>query len=263
MKFNQEPLSRSQQIGYGVAGLIGTMVFAELVLRSGLTSKPGLPMPSSVISGVGELASDAVFWEAVAFTLQEWLLGLSVATVVGVLLGGLMGAFTKVFVAFELPVEVFRVLPSVAIGPILVLILGAGMLPLALTVALASVWPILLNTMYGVRGTDATAVQTARSLGLGSLGLLARVKVPYSLPFAFTGIRVAASIGLIVAVSAELLIGNGQGIGGYILVNSANATNLDLVYAATVVAGILGVAISGILTMLDHNLFGWKKGLAQ
>ncbi|NLU82218.1 ABC transporter permease subunit [Rhodococcus sp. HNM0569] len=263
MSLLAEPLSRGKQVAYGVAGVVGTAMVAELVLRSGVIDKPGLPVPTNVVRGVGSLLGEDSFWQGVSFTLQEWMLGLAFATVAGVVLGGLMGAFSKVFVAFELPVEVFRVLPSVAVGPVLVLLIGAGMLPLSITVALACVWPILLNTMYGVRGTDATAVQTARTLGLSSLGILARIKIPSALPFAFTGIRVSASIGLIVAVSAELLIGNGEGIGGYILVNSANSTNLDVVYAATVVAGVLGVVVSGVFAVVDNKVFAWKKGLAQ
>ncbi|MGC5164678.1 ABC transporter permease [Rhodococcus sp. 105337] len=263
MKLLNEPLDRSKQFTYGVIGTVGLCVLAELVLRSGVTDKAGLPIPSNVLSGVGALFGDTNFWIAVSFTLQEWLLGVVMATVVGVLLGSMMGAFGTVFRAFEFPVEVFRVLPSVAVGPILVLLFGAGMFPLSVTVALACVWPVLLNTLYGVRGADATAVQTARTLGLTQLGILFRIKIPSALPFAFTGIRVAASIGLIVAVSAELLIGNGEGIGGFILVNSANATNLDIVYAATLVAGVLGVLVSGALALVDNRLFAWKKGLAQ
>lgn len=263
VRYVSEPLSRSRVIGLGIVGTVGTAVIAELILRSGLVTKAGLPIPTKVLGGVGDLLSDGTFWAAVGFTLQEWLLGLLIAAVAGVILGGLMGAFTSLYVAFELPVEVFRVLPSVAVGPILVLLFGSGMLPLSLTVALSCVWPILLNTLYGVRGTDVTAVQTARTFGIGALGILARVKIPSALPFAFTGIRISASIGLIVAVSAELLIGDGQGIGGYILVNSVNASSLDVVYAATLVAGVLGVLVSGVFAIVDARAFGWKKGLAQ
>ncbi|UUZ60312.1 ABC transporter permease [Nocardioides sp. B-3] len=167
------------------------------------------------------------------------------------------------FIAFELPVEVFRVLPSVALGPILMLLIGSGMLPLSLTVALACVWPILLNTMYGVRATDPTAVQTGQTFGLSSLGVLFRIKLPSALPFTFTGIRVAASIGLIVAVSSELLIGNGRGIGGFILLRTSQSSDTDLVYAATLVAGLMGIVISTLLATIDAKVFGWKKGLAQ
>lgn len=263
MKLMREPLSGRRQALLGVVGTLGTMLVVELLVRSGLLDVPGVPVPSGVLAGVVDLLPEADFWSEVLFTLGEWMLGLLVATVVGVVVGGLMGAFSSAFLAFEWPVEAFRVLPSIAVGPILVLIIGAGMLPLSLTVALSCVWPILLNTMYGVRSTDTTAVATARSFGSNDLAVLRQIKVPSALPFAFTGVRIAASIGLIVAVSAELLIGSGSGIGGYILANTANATNLDVVYAATLVAGVLGVLVNVALARVDEVLLGWKKGLAQ
>lgn len=263
MKLLKEPLSGRSRAVLGVVGVVGSAAVAEMLLRTGIIDVPGLPVPSHVLRGVVNLFPQGVFWDQVLFTLGEWMLGLLIATVAGVLVGGLMGAFRSVFIAFEWAVESFRVLPSVAVGPILVLLLGAGMLPLSLTVALSCVWPILLNTIYGVRGTDTTAVQTARSFGANDLGVLRQVKIPSALPFAFTGVRVAASIGLLVAISAELLIGSGNGIGGYILTNTANATNLDLVYAATLVAGLLGVLVNLVLAWVDGVLLRWKKGLAQ
>ncbi|WP_029431243.1 ABC transporter permease [Blastococcus sp. URHD0036] len=263
MKLLHEPLSGQRQVVLGVVGVVGTAAVWEGVIRSGLLDVPGLPLPSGVVRGVGDLLPDSTFWDAVVFTLGEWMLGLAIAAVVGVLVGGLMGAFRSAFLVFEWPVEAFRVLPSVAVGPILVLVIGQGRLPLSLTVALACVWPVLLNTMYGVRSTDTTAVMTAKTFGYGGLAVLRSIKIPSALPFAYTGVRIAASIGLLVAVSAELLIGNGSGIGGYILSNTANATNLDLVYAATLVAGVLGVTVNLVMAKLDDVLFGWKKGLAQ
>lgn len=263
MKITREPLTTRRAVVLGVVGVVGSAVLAEIVLRSGVIPATGLPVPSGVLAGVVNLLPDATFWSEVAFTVGEWFLGLLLATVAGVVVGGLMGAYLPVFLAFEWPVEAFRVLPSIALGPILVLILGAGMLPLAVTVALACVWPILLNTMYGVRSTDSTAVQTARTFGASDLQILREIKVPSALPFAFTGVRIAASIGLIVAVSSELLIGNGQGIGGYILTNTVNATNLDVVYAATLIAGVLGVLVNLAFAKVDDVVFAWKKGLAQ
>lgn len=258
-----EPLRRGQRIALGIAGVLGCSALWEAAVRSGVLATPGLPVPSRVFAGALALLPEPTFWEAVGFTLVEWLSGLLVATVAGVVTGGLMGAFAPVAVALAAPVEVLRVLPAIAVGPILVLLLGSGMLPLSLTVALACVWPILLNTMYGVRATDPVAVRTARTFGLSELAVLGRITLPSALPFAFTGVRVAASIGLIVAVSAELLIGGGQGIGGFVLVQSANAANLDTVYAATLVAGIIGVAASGGLAAVDRTVFAWKQGLAQ
>src|SRR5699024_10535696 len=95
------------------------------------------------------------------------------------------------------------------------------------------------------------------------LQILSRIKIPTALPFAFTGIRISASIGLLVAVSVELLVGNGSGIGGFILTQSANAANLDIVYAATVIAGVIGVLVNVVLARADSLAFAWKTGLDQ
>ncbi|MBB3036795.1 ABC transporter permease [Hoyosella altamirensis] len=263
MKLIREPLSIKQQVAYGVAGTIGISALTEGLLRSPVIDKPGLPIPSAVLSESIALLGNSAFMTEVWFTMRQWALGLLIAAIAGVVLGGLMGAFRKVFIAFELPVEFFRPLPSIAIGPILVLVLGAGMLPLSLTVAIACMWPILLNTMYGVRGTDLVAVQTARTFGESALGVFARIKLPSALPFAFTGMRVAASIGLIVAVSAELLIGSGDGIGGFILLHGSVSTDMDPIYAATLIAGVIGVLVSLLFVVIDSTLFRWKKGLAQ
>lgn len=262
MKLIHEPLSTRRQIILGIVGVLGVAAVGELVTRTVVT-KEGLPVPSKVVASLGDLLADGEFWGAVGFTVTEWLVALIMATIVGVLVGAAMGASKAAMITFALPVEAFRVLPSIALGPILVLLLGSGMLPLSITVALACVWPILLNTMYGVKGADTTAIQTAESFGLSRSQVVRRVILPSALPFAFTGVRVAASIGLIVAVSAELLVGGGNGIGGYILFNSANATNLDLVYAATLVAGVIGVLLSLVMSAIDAKVFNWKKGLAQ
>ncbi|WP_191563983.1 ABC transporter permease [Janibacter melonis] len=262
MKLIHEPLSIRRQAVLGAAGVVGSALVVEVLMRT-VVSKDGLPVPSRVLGSLGSLFADASFWRAVGFTLAEWVLALVMATVLGVVVGASMGASRMAMITFELPVEAFRVLPSIALGPILVLLLGQGMLPLSITVALACVWPILLNTMYAVRGADTTAIQTARSFGLSRAAVVRRVVLPAALPFTFTGVRVAASIGLIVAVSAELIVGGGSGIGGYILLNSANATDLDLVYAATLVAGVLGVVVSTLMSVVDARVFGWKKGLAQ
>lgn len=263
MQLIHEPLSRRREILLGVVGVLGTALLLEVLIRTDIVSGSGLPLPTAVADQSLALLGNSEFWRQISFTFREWMLGLLVASVVGVVLGGLMGAIPTIFTMFALPVEILRPLPAIAIGPLLVLLIGAGMLPLALTVAVACTWPILFNSMYAVRAVDPLAIQTARTLHVSRLGILTHIRLPAALPFMFTGIRVAASIGLIVAVSAELLFGSGNGIGGYILLASTSAANLDEVYAATLVAGLLGLLVSGILAVVDKLAFGWKKGLAQ
>lgn len=263
MQLIREPLSRRNEVILGIVGVLGSALVLEVCIRTDIIAGVGLPLPTAVAEQAWGLLGDGHFWDQILFTLKEWMLGLLIATVAGVVLGGLMGAVPTVFQMFLLPVEILRPLPSIAIGPLLVLIIGAGMLPLSLTVAIACMWPILFNAMYAVRAVEPVAIQTARTLHISPVSIMAQVRFPAALPFIFTGIRVAASIGLIVAVSAELLFGAGKGIGGYILLASTSASNLDAVYAATLIAGVLGVLVSGAFAVLDKVAFGWKEGLAQ
>lgn len=263
MQLVREPLCRRNEIVLGIVGVLGSALVLEVLIRTSIVSSIGLPVPTAVAEQAWGLLGDGNFWDQILFTLREWMLGLLIATVVGVVLGGLMGAVNTIFTMFVLPVEILRPLPSIAIGPLLVMLIGAGMLSLSLTVAIACMWPILFNAMYAVRAVDLIAIQTAQTLHISRLGIITHVRLPAALPFMFTGIRVAASIGLIVAVSAELLFGSGRGIGGYILLESTSASNLDAVYAATLVAGLLGVLVSGLFAAVDKVAFGWKEGLAQ
>ncbi|TNM36537.1 ABC transporter permease [Nocardioides albidus] len=262
MQLIHEPLSRRSEVVLGVAGVLGSALVLELLIRLEIVTGSGLPLPSAVADQARGLLGDVDFWSQILYTLREWMLGLAIASVAGVVLGGLMGASRTVFKLFALTVEILRPLPAIAVGPLLVLLIGDGMLPLAVTVAIACTWPILFNSMYAAKAVDPVAIQTARTLHVSPLGILTRIRLPAALPFMFTGIRVAASIGLIVAVSAELLLGNGVGIGGYILLASTSASNLDAVYAATLVAGVMGVLVSVLFAVADRLLFGWKAGLA-
>lgn len=263
MDLIHDPLPLGRRIILGVVGVVGTAAVVEGLIRGHIIGGVGLPLPSAVMRQAFHLIGDGAFDSQILYTLREWMLGLLIASVVGVVLGGLMGASKTIFEMCTLVVEVLRPLPAIAVGPLLVLVIGTGMLPLSLTVALACLWPILFNAMYGVRAVDPLMIQTARTLHVPSAGIMSRVRLPAALPFMFTGIRVSASIGLIVAVSAELLIGSGSGIGGYILLVSANAANLDVVYAATLVTGVMGVLVSGVFALVDRYAFAWKKGLSQ
>src|SRR5690606_26463328 len=104
-------------------------------------------------------------------------------------------------------------IPSVALIPLAILILGQGTDMKVALVIYASVWPILFNTIYGVRDVDPVAKETARTFRLNRFGVLTRVSLPWAAPFAATGIRISAAIALIVTISAELLAGSASGIG--------------------------------------------------
>ena len=155
-------------------------------------------------------------------------------------------------------VEFMRPIPSVALIPLGILLWGQGLSMKVILVAYATVWPILFNTIYGVRDVDPIAVQTARCFGLGSIAILRRISLPSAAPLIFTGIRISASIGLIVVVGSELLASAQSGIGSYILFVSLNGGQMDSVIAGAAIAGIVGALINSVLEQIDRRLFAWR-----
>jgi NitT/TauT family transport system permease protein len=125
-------------------------------------------------------------------------------------------------------------------------------------VAYATAWPILFNTVYGVHDVDPIAVQTARCFGLKQRAIHWRISLPSAAPLVFTGIRISASIGVIVVIAAELLASADSGIGSYILFVSTQGGHMDSVLAGAAIAGILGVLINSFFDLIDRRAFAWR-----
>jgi len=155
-------------------------------------------------------------------------------------------------------IEFMRPIPSVALIPLGILLWGQGFSMKVILVAYAATWPILFNAVYGVHDVDPIAVQTARCFGLKQSAILRRICLPSAAPFIFTGIRISASIGLIVVIGAELLASADSGIGSYILFVSSNGGQMDSVLAGAAIAGIIGAIINSALGLIDRRVFGWR-----
>ena len=173
--------------------------------------------------------------------MQAALIGLGIAIVVAVPVGVVLGLADTTYRATVVIIEFLRPIPSVALIPLAILIYGRGTEMKVSLVVFACVWPILFNTIYGMHAVDPVAADTAKVFGLGRLQTSARVHLRSASPFIFTGIKIAAGIAVILAVSAELLAGGSEGIGIRML-ESASVGDQLTVYAITIVAGLLGLA---------------------
>jgi NitT/TauT family transport system permease protein len=241
----------------GAAGLAVPLVLLEIAARGGLVDEAVLPPATVVIGSAVRLLGDAGFLVHVAGTLVAWGLGLAIATMVAVPLGAALGSSRPLRIAGLSVVELLRPIPSVALVPIAILLLGRGLDMKVAVVAYASTWPILLNTITGMREVDPLARETARVYGLGRLATVRLVALPTAAPFAFTGLRISAAIALVVAVSAELIAGGGTGIGTWMLTVSQAGVPRELLYAGILIAGCIGLAINAVLVAADRRLFAW------
>lgn len=241
----------------GGAGLLALFGLAELVTRLEVVDPTYLPPASSVLAATGRVLLDPEFLGHVAATLAAWAFGLGAALAIAVPVGVVLGSSWRGYLASTAVIEFLRPIPSVALIPLAILLLGRGLDMRIVLVAYASVWPILFNTIYGVREVDPVARDTGRVFGLGRAAVLWRIALPAASPFIATGVRVSAAIALILAISAELIAGGTQGLGVWMLANSQTGVPRELLYAGIVVAGLLGVSLNALLATGERRLFAW------
>lgn len=166
----------------GALGVLLAFGVCEAVSRAGIVRRSYFPPASEVLARAVELAGDSVFLDGVGATLCAWALGLGLACAIAVPLGLLFGSVPVVDAAVRAIVEFLRPLPSVALIPLVSLLLGSGTETKVALVTYASVWPILFNTVYGLGETDPLAKDTLRAFGFGRLSVLLRVELPGTAP---------------------------------------------------------------------------------
>ena len=241
----------------GAAGVAILVAASEALGRAGIVHEDFLPPASVILTRAAELAVDGAFLLDVRATLTAWALGLLIATAVAVPLGLALGSIPPVAKAVTTIVEFLRPIPSVALIPLVAMLLGTGLSMKLTVIVYASAWPVLFNTVYGLRDVDPVARDTLRAFGFGRLAVLWRVSIPATAPFIATGIRMAAAVALILAVTAEMFGGFGEGIGIFIAQASNYPGGVDDTLAATVWAGLLGLAINSALWRGERRLFHW------
>ncbi|WP_236004433.1 ABC transporter permease [Nonomuraea antri] len=247
----------------GVLGVIGLFCLAEAAGRLGLISTLQLPLASTIVVTAVELATDPDFLADVGATAAGWALGLLTATALAVPAGLLLGSLPPVERALRPLIEFLRPIPSVALIPLAAFVFTDRLEMKVAMIVYAAAWPILINTMYGLREVDPLAKETLRSFGFGPAAILWRVGLPSAAPFIVTGIRVAAAIALILAVSTELLAGGTSGIGRFIILAESSPEGLTLTIAATFWAGALGLLTNGLLVLAGRRLLRWHTALTE
>ncbi|MWA03459.1 ABC transporter permease subunit [Actinomadura sp. LD22] len=252
-------LSRPGKWARGAAGVAVLFLASEALGRAGIVDRSYLPPASDVTARAFELIGDSDFLFNVRVTLTAWALGTLIAIAVAVPLGLVLGSIPAVNTAIRAIVEFLRPIPSVALIPLAGLLLGSGLKMEVPLIVYASSWPILFNTMYGLDDVDPTAKETLRSFGFGRTQVLLRVSLPSAAPFIATGVRLAASIALILAVGTEILSGFGDGLGMFIAQAGNVPDGTRDVLAGTVWAGCLGLIIDTLLVQAENRVFHWHK----
>ena len=245
-----------------LAGLlfgVAVLALAELSVRLfGLSSS--VAAPSSAARALVDGIADGTLSGVVATTLATYVQGLALAVVVGVALGVAIGAHRTIEDGTSFVVEFLRPIPAVALLPLAIFWFGTGTATIRFLVAYAAVWPVLVHTVYGIRGVDRLLYDVAATSGVTGAARIVRVSMPAALPSIVTGIRMSSALALVVCVTAEYFVG-GQGVGDY-LYDHQVAYRLDELYAAAALTGLLGVAVDALLRGGARRVVFWS-GEAQ
>jgi NitT/TauT family transport system permease protein len=240
-----------------LVGVLGFLAVWQAAVAAGLIPGQFVPPATTVLARTGGLLVDAAFLRDLVATALAWALALGLAAVIAVPAGLILGRVPGLRAATTAIVEFLRPIPSVALIPLVILLVGGGPEAKITLATYAAVWPILFNAIYAVGEIEPLLIDAARSCGAGRFATLRSVVLPHAAPFVFTGIRMSAAVALIVVVSTEFLAGASRGVGNFILESSSGGGRMDLVLAGTVVAGLLGLIINSGLERLGGRLFAW------
>ncbi|MER7543184.1 ABC transporter permease [Spirillospora sp. NPDC127506] len=243
----------------GPLGVAAFLVLLEVVPRSGAVSPDDLPPFSAIARALADEAGDGAFWGALLDTLRGWGYGLAIAIAAGLSLGLLIGSVPFLREATASTIEFLRPIPSVALVPLAVLLYGTRLGSTLMLVVYAATWPVLLQAVHGVQDVDPVARETAATFRFSRWARLRHVVWPTALPYLLTGVRLAASVALILAVAGELIIG-APGLGSEIALAQASNAVADM-YALILVTGALGVGVNLLTRALERRVLAWHTSV--
>jgi ABC-type nitrate/sulfonate/bicarbonate transport system permease component len=238
-----------------LAGIAAILVVLEICSRSGVVPRESFPPVSEIYGSLLNLVTDSPFWIEVGRTMRGWAVGLLLAVVLAVPIGMLVGASPRAFQMSRLIIEFLRPVPSVALIPLAVLVFGVGQDMKVFLVVFACFWPILFQSIYGVQDVDPVAVDTVRSYGLPLFARFTRVTLPSAAPYIATGVRISSAIALILALTAELVVG-APGLGRAIVVSQISG-QITQMYALILATGLLGWLLNSVFQAVERRLLRW------
>ena len=251
--------SRARPIGevalLPLLGIVVVVAVLELAPRVGVLPRSSFPPASEVFAVLADMLRTAELWAAIGHTLSAWARAMAIATLVAVPLGLAIGASRVGALLCRLTIEFLRPIPSVALIPVLVLVYGTRS---SLTIALgafAAALPLLFQAMYGIVDVDPVAKETGRVFRMGWVVRLRWIVLPSCAPYLATGLRISASVALILVVTGEYVVGV-PGLGQQVLIAQSGGA-YDRMYAWIVVTGLLGLLVNLAFHAIERRYLSW------
>lgn len=242
---------------YGLIGVAGALALWQLATGFGLLGPQfsDALSPASAVAALAHLTASGALLDNALPSLARVAVGLAIAVAIGIPTGLAVGFDPKVEKATYVVFQFLRMVSPLAWMPIAIVALGVGDAPIFFLVAIAAVWPIIINTAHGTSQVDRAWVRMAKTLGADTRRVFSRVIVPAVVPDMLMGMRVALGVSWVILVPAEML-GVSSGLGYYILDTRDRFAYSELV-AVILAIGAIGFALDSILRRLRAR-FSWK-----
>jgi ABC-type nitrate/sulfonate/bicarbonate transport system permease component len=238
-----------------VALVVGLLAMWELLVRTGVLPASGFVPLRGITSALGDQVTTGAFWTALKDSLTSWLVGLAICIAIGVPFGALLGWRDGIYRSVRLVLEFLRSTPPVVLIPFVLLFLGPSQEMKICLVVLGGVWPILIQSMYGVHGVEGTLVHTARAYRIRGLRFFNSILMPTISPYLVTGARVSAVLALLLTIGSEMVT-SAPGLGRAIFDAQTN-NDLAGMYALIVVAGVIGLLVNTVFSVIERRVLSW------
>lgn len=218
------------------------------------------PSPQQVAAGALELARDGTLWQHIIASLVRVAAGFLLALVVALPLGLWMGRVDGAYRTLNPIFQIMRPISPIAWIPIAILWFGVGDVAPVFLIFLAAVFPLIVQTSAGVHAIDGRYLRAAENFGVPRAKLFRQVIVPAVLPEVLTGMRIALGVAWLVVVAAEMIV-RSSGL-GFLIMDARNAGNrYDLVVAAMIIIGLIGLGLDALMRRLEGlKQVRWRYG---
>jgi len=234
----------------------------ELAPKAGGLLEVFIAPPSVVVKVLLEMIREDLLPGHVLVSLGRAAAGFVAAALLAVPLGFLLGSGFRTFERLVTPpLRFFAQLNPFSLFPLFILLFGIGELSKGTMIFWVCIWPILFNTINGVKGIDPLLVKSARSMGTGILTLFFRVILPAALPGIFAGLKMGAGTAFFMLIAAEM-IGASRGL-GWLVWNAQTNFQMPQLFAATVVISVLGLILQWLFVLIEGKLLGWRENIVH
>jgi ABC-type nitrate/sulfonate/bicarbonate transport system permease component len=245
------------RITYRVAASVVALSLWQVAVASGLVSAAAVATPVDIVRAASSIVGTHAFGTALLDTIVSWAGGFLISLLVAIPLGLALGSSDLAYRLSRFTIDFLRTIPPVALIPLVLLLYGATPKMAFVLIVFGSTWPMLLQAMYGVHQVDPAARDMARAYRIRRLDRIRFLILPSAAPFIATGIRLSATVSLLLAIGAELL-GGAPGIGASITLLEQNS-DIPGMWVYIVLSATLGVIVNLVLIGLERRALKWHS----